>query len=271
MGNVSTRWMQATTDPSEALIGFVSCLESNKNAWIEIRKNGDQDYPIMKKNPLLDNPFNWTSAYGVPRNEEEMANGQYFNNTEKDMTYNWIAAFGTEKAIEEYQKNGTITEGLMNGGGISHPVRIKDANAYRRDIIGDNYKYGYFVQYWKPKDGIKYYVVDDSIDDVFVICFDDGPVDKTKAIIRTARFLAAYADKYPANPKVEEDNGIWKVGVAYEHYGYIKVTKDEAATEQEAIEVARKKLDEITIVELENITEPLAETMEIDTEGVLEM
>lgn len=272
MGNISTNWMQATTDPNDALIGLVSCVESNKNAWIEIRKNGDQDHPILITNPLLDNPFNWEPSFSVLRTEDELEGTDYLNETEKDLAYNWIGAFGTKEAIEVYQKDGTIKEGLINGGSINHPVRINDANAYRRDITGDNYKYGYYVQHWKPKAGIKPYIVDDSIDEVFVICYDDEPVDKKKALLRAARFLVKYVEiKYPANPTVKEEAGIWKVGVAYENYGYIKVTKEEAATEQEAIEVAKKKLHKISIVELEKITEPLEETKEIDTEGVLEM
>ena len=274
MGKTSTAWTQATTDPNKALIGLVSCIQNNKNAWIEIRKNGDQDYAIMKKNPLLNDPFNWTAYCCKSRNEKDMADKEYFNDTEKDLAYNWTWGYGNKEAVQAYEKDGTIKEGLLlyqSFDNIGHPVKIEDANAYRRDITGDNYEYGCFVHDWEPKKGIKRYIVDDSIDEVFVICFDDGPVDVKKAFLRAARFLAKYADKYSENPSVKEETDIWKVGVAYENYGYIKVTKDEAATEQEAIEVARKKLKTMTIYELDEITEPLEETKEIDIEGVLKV
>ena len=65
MNKTDTTWTQATTNPSEIMLGLVSCLESGKNAWIEIRKNGDQAYPVMKKNPALENPFNWEMNFVV--------------------------------------------------------------------------------------------------------------------------------------------------------------------------------------------------------------
>ena len=87
MKETYTNWTAATNNPNKAIIGLVSCLESGKNAWIEIRKNGEQDYPLKIKNPALENPFNWEIMYGVPRNEKEMMNHKYFNDTEKDLTY----------------------------------------------------------------------------------------------------------------------------------------------------------------------------------------
>ena len=195
MSKVYTTWTEATNNVSKAMMGLVSCIESGKNAWIEVRKNGEQACPIKIKNPALDNPFNWEMMCGVPRNETELMNHKYFNDTEKDLTYNWTACFGEENAIKEYQSNGTITKELFNGVGICHPVRIKDANFYRKNILGDNYEYGYWVTYWKPKKNIPYWVVDDSIGDVFTICFDDEIVDKAKAIRKAAQFMMEYADK----------------------------------------------------------------------------
>lgn len=195
MGKVYTNWTHATQNPNEAMIGLVSCLEHNKNAWIEVMKNGDQDLPIMRKNPLLDNPFNWEASYGTQRNKEEMAKHCYFNETEKDLTYNWTDCLGTKEAVEAYQKDGTIMEGLILGGSVQCPVRVEDANAYRRDIQGDNYQYGFFVTYWKPKEGIKHWIVDDRVGDVFVICYDDGPINKMAALRRAAQFMNEYADR----------------------------------------------------------------------------
>lgn len=62
----------------------------------------------------------------------------------------------------------------------------------------------------------------------------------------------------------------WKVGVAYERYGYIEVSKDEAKTEKEAIEVAKKKLENMDRDELESITEYLPFSEEIDEEAVID-
>lgn len=61
----------------------------------------------------------------------------------------------------------------------------------------------------------------------------------------------------------------WKVGVVYERYGYIAVGRDEAKTEEEAIEVAKKKLAHMSADELEGITSYLENTEAIDEEGVL--
>ncbi len=198
---ICTGWTNATVDPNKAMIGFVSCLEAGKNAWIEVRKNGDQTYPVMKKNPELDNPFNWTMMYALPRNEKEMGDHNYFNETEKDLTYNWTAAFGTREAIEAYQKDGTISEGLCKGIGICHPVKITDAEAYRKEIVGDDYKYAYYTTYWKPKNHIPYYVLDESIKDVFVVCYDDEPFDKMAALTRASDFITEYAKRMKQEEK----------------------------------------------------------------------
>ena len=196
MKETYANWTEATNNPNKAIIGLVSCLESGKNAWIEIRKNGEQDYPLKIKNPALENPFNWEMMYGVPRNEKEMMNHKYFNDTEKDLTYNWTACYGEAKAIEEYQKNGTITKEMFNGMGICHPVRIKDANFYRKNILGDNYEYGYWVTYWRAKKDIPYYIVDESIGNVFTICYNDELCDRSEAMKRAAQFMMKYAETF---------------------------------------------------------------------------
>lgn len=195
MSKVHTTWTEATTNVNKAMIMLLSCLDSGKNAWIELRKNGDQAYPIRMKNPALDNPFNWEMSYSTPRNEKEMMNYKYFNDTEKDLTYNWIACFGKEEAIKKYQNSRIIAKELFDGYGICHPVRIEDANFYRKNIIGDNYNYNYWTTYWKPRKNIPYWIVDDNVGDVFTICFNDEVVDKSKTIKKTAQFMMEYADK----------------------------------------------------------------------------
>jgi len=192
MGEVKTNWTKATTNPSVALAGLISCIEYGCNAWIEVRNNGEQEFPIMKKNPELDNPFNWTMSYGTSRNEKEMREHKYFNETEEDMTYNWTACYGEPDAIKQYQEEGIVSDGLFKGIGTCHPVRIADVEAYREKI--DGYKYGYWVTYWKPKDNIPYWVVDDTVGKVFTICYDDEPVNKSVAMRRAATFLEDYAD-----------------------------------------------------------------------------
>lgn len=195
MDNINTGWAPATADPNIAMSSLISCLESGKNAWIEVRKNGDQTHPVMMPNPLLDDPFNWEMDYGTLRIHAKLDDSQFVNETEKDLTLNWISCFGTKEAVEQYQKTGTVIEGLVLGGSISCPVKIKDANAYRRDITGDCYRYNHWVTFWKPKNGIVRQVIDDRIDGVFTICYDDRPMDKKKALIRAAQFMLAYAGK----------------------------------------------------------------------------
>lgn len=189
-----TTWTDATTDPITAIIGLISCLESGKNAWIELRKNGDQDRPVMKKNPELDNPFNWTMHYGEIRNDEKIKKSDFFNETEKDLTLNWTACFGEEQAIRNYQEKGILSKGLIQQTGICHPVRIEDANRYRKEITGDNYHYEYWMTYWIPKDKIPYRIIDTDIGKVFTICYNDEPTDKVENLQKAAQFLMDYAE-----------------------------------------------------------------------------
>lgn len=70
--------------------------------------------------------------------------------------------------------------------------------------------------------------------------------------------------------KTEERTG-WKIGVAYERYGYITVGIGEAKSEKEAIEVARNKLEKMTLEELDAVTAYLPDSEEIDDEAVIEI
>lgn len=194
MGSVKTNWTEATQDLTTAIVSLLAAIESGRHAWIEIRKNGNQEFPILKKNPVLDNPFAWESLYGTVRKDTKP--GQYFNETEKDLAKNWVACFGTEEAVQAYEQEGRIIEGLISRrGGIAHPVRIDDANAYRKQYWGEEYHYEYWKYEWAPKKGIPYEIVDESIGDVFVICTDDQAPDKMNDIRKAAKFLNEYAEK----------------------------------------------------------------------------
>lgn len=191
---IYTDWTMATNNVGRAMAGFVSCCESGKNAWIEVRRNGNQAYPMKIKNPELDNPFNWTMSYGIPRTSEIMTEHDFFNETEKDLVKNWVACFGEQVAIKKYQEEGVISKELFNGS-ICHPVRIEDADRYRREIVGDNYEYGFWATMWKAIDDTPYWVVDKSVGEVYTVCYDDEPVDKVKAFRQAAEFMAACARK----------------------------------------------------------------------------
>lgn len=138
----------------------MSCIENGCNAWLEIRKNGDQAHPIRKKNPELENPFNWTMRCSLPRTEEELKKCKFFNEMEKDLTHNWTFFFGTKETVALYQKEGIPTKELFSPtGGYRCPVRIKTTDAIRED----GYKYGYWMVSWVPKPNISYWIVDESI------------------------------------------------------------------------------------------------------------
>lgn len=192
---VHTNWAQSTTNPGTAMHGLISCLENGLNAWLELRCNDAQDFPIKIKNPALDNPFNWTMSYGTVRNEKELLEHHYFNETEKDLTYNWVACFGNKEAVQLYQEKGIISEGLINGFGICHPVKIRDSNKYRKKIAKDNYEYGYWVTFWKPIDGIPYYIPDPSVKRVITICYNYEPVNKADALRKAAEFIGRIYNK----------------------------------------------------------------------------
>lgn len=193
MDEVKTDWSTATASITEAMIKLASCLEAGKNAWLEVRKNGNQMFPIKKKNPLLDDPFNWTMDYGTVWNDNAINERHYFNGTEEDLTRNWTACYGTDEAIRAYQKDGTVSDYMFTGG-ICHPVRISDVEEYRKNNGDTGYNARYFATYWKPRDGIGYWAVDDTFD-VFTVCYDDGPVDKKENLRRAGKFLLECADK----------------------------------------------------------------------------
>lgn len=62
--------------------------------------------------------------------------------------------------------------------------------------------------------------------------------------------------------------GKWKVGVSYERYGCITV---EAETEDQAVKAAEKKLEKMTIEELDKVTEYVPDSEGVDGNFVEEM
>lgn len=61
---------------------------------------------------------------------------------------------------------------------------------------------------------------------------------------------------------------VWKVGVAYERYGYLTVLTDDNGTEDEAFRKAQAQLRGMNFDELEQITRPLENSEECDREAV---
>jgi len=178
-----TNWTQATTNLYEAIAGLLAAQANNKNAWIEEQKNGEQDFPIMIKNPELDNPFNWTMSFGVPARIE---NHQYFNETEKDLTENWTASFGEVKAIRNYQQNNKLSKNLVKGIGVCFPLRKKDFLKLRPDLPKN---FNLWFTYWKPKDEIPYRVVNKQIKSVYVVCTDNQELNEKQSLQNLKNFV----------------------------------------------------------------------------------
>lgn len=58
----------------------------------------------------------------------------------------------------------------------------------------------------------------------------------------------------------------YKVGVAYERYGYISVTAD---SEEDAVRAAEARLKAMSIDELEAVTEYMTDSEEVDADAVM--
>lgn len=191
---VKTNWTIATTNPMVAIANMIACIQEGYNAWIELRENGDQAFPIIIKNPELDNPFNWESSYGTLKNTKDLAKRDYFNETEKDLTYNWVNAFGTPEAIKAYEERGEVVEGLAMSCGVAHPLPASIAREYRKKYTGTDYDYSCWMYSWRAKEGIPYHIPDPNIGKVFTICYDDGIPDLEASLRKAAKFLSDYAD-----------------------------------------------------------------------------
>jgi hypothetical protein len=189
-----TNWTQATTDVHAAMIGLISCLDSGRNAWLEIQVNGEQSFPIKKKNPALDDPFNWTMSYGVPRNERELNEYRFFNATEEDLTRNWYCAFGDQTAHDLYVNERKVTKELFRGYGIITPVRFEDIDKWRAEQGAGPFGYSW-VTHWQPIRDIPYWIVDDSIKEVFVVCSDGKVQDRKESLRQAGEFLIKLSEK----------------------------------------------------------------------------
>ena len=192
---IKTNWATATTNPGIALAKLIECIESGHNAWLELRENGNQDFPVMMDNPELDDPFNWKMLFSVPNCSKI---DSFFNETEEDLFYNWVEVRSTKEAAELYKETGEISEGLIFGNDVNIPIRIEDANRYRREFTKDNYEYKWKT-IWTPKDNIQRIVPDTSIGKVFTICYTDEPVDRAFLMYKASDFLTHYADKLIKN------------------------------------------------------------------------
>lgn len=184
-----TSWTEATENPWAALVALVSCIHSGKNCWIEMQKNGEQDFPVMVPNPALDDPFNWTMNYGTPGAPNE--DTKYLNETQKDLTFNWTACFGEERAVEKYKRTGKLTHKAIKGMGVCFPCRKADFLKLRTDLKGWTFE-NLWTTYWEPKDKMPYRVPK-RIDRVFVVCFDDKPADSKLSLMRASAFLSEVA------------------------------------------------------------------------------
>lgn len=191
---IYTNWTTATTNYAHALSGLISAIEAGKNAWIEIRRNGDQDYPLMIPNPNLDHPKAWTMSYGTIRNEMDIINHKFLNETEKDLTNNYTTAFGSQEAVDRYYETGVLTKENFLGVGICHAVKIEDAIEYRKNDDGYS-NYRHWVYFWQPRNNA--YRIPANIDKVFTVCYDNQPVSDKKILFQKAsEFLARLAEEF---------------------------------------------------------------------------
>lgn len=198
MSDKNTSWQQATTNPYKAIAGLLSCLNAGYNAWIEIQNNDDQEFPIQKKNPALDNHSNWTMAYGCPHTDQMSDHLYDFNETQKDLTFHYDEILGTPEAILLYQKFGTVTPELFTGN-IRCPVRKEDIQAFKT-AHNAYYNPSLWITIWKPKENIPYWITDTDIKDIFVVCYNEEPADKVKSLRTAADVLNAYADNLEQTP-----------------------------------------------------------------------
>lgn len=240
------QWATATTDMSYALIDLMNCIYSGYNAWISIEKNGEQEYPIKCVNPELNDPFNWTSSYGTIGHMQN----EFINDTQKDLTENWIEVISTEMAANAYKSERKLLPGLINSNTLEKtvriPVRKEDANKYRATVSKDNYTYEIWNYSWKPKEGIPYYIVDDTIDLVYVVRYSSEKFTKTEianSLRNTASLLNHYADEIE---KKEKQQSLWDLLLSGEsECGY-----DVYDTEQDVC-ITAVPVDEKEILEAE--------------------
>lgn len=59
---IRTNWTTATTNYQEALLALQACKGSCRTCWLELRENGDQDFPIKIVNPVLNDRLRGSSV-----------------------------------------------------------------------------------------------------------------------------------------------------------------------------------------------------------------
>jgi len=252
------QWSTATTDMSHALIDLMNCIYSGYNAWISIEKNGEQEYPVKCVNPELDDPFNWTSNYSKAGHIQN----NYINDTQRDLTENWIEVISTVEAANAYKSERKLLPGLISLGDINAnnvgktiriPVRKEDANQYRATISKDNYTYEIWRYVWEAKKDIPYYIVDDTIDMVYVVRYSSESFTETE-IVNSLRSTAAVINHYASQiESKKKQKSLWEFLLSGgSKYGYdvYDVEQDVSITavpvEEREVLTAERCMDEET-------------------------
>jgi hypothetical protein len=176
--DIYTNWSQATKNINIAILAVLSASKANRKAWIELRENGDQSFPIMIPNPVLNDHFKWTMSYGIPNDELSLNNYNFINATEEDLAKNYVACFASHDVIDEYKKTGIIPDNV-SGMGICFPKkRTKDDLSW--------------TYYWKPIDNIPYRIPDPNVGLVFTVCTTDEDSSEINTLIKIEKFIHDY-------------------------------------------------------------------------------
>ena len=196
----SSSWTGATQNIQDAISGVFSALGSDRNAWAEIQRNGEQDNPIKRKNPALDDPFNWSLQCTYGPGKDEPPRTAFFNATEKDLYANWTGRyFKDQEACDHYVKTGEILPGSLKNGGVSCPVRVVDWLKTRPELDPDNWPCMDWRTIWGPRKypapEIPYWIVDERIDSVFVVMTDNTPAVRAHVLRRLAAFIDQHAEE----------------------------------------------------------------------------
>ena len=194
----SSSWTGATQNIQKAIDGVFSAL-NGQNAWIEIQQNGEQDYPVKRKNPALDDPFQWSLQCTYGAGKDEPPKTDFFNATEKDLHANWTGRyFKDEAARDHYVKTGEILPDSLTNGGVSCPVRVVDWLTTRPDLDPDNLPCKDWCAIWGPRKypapEVPYWIVDERIDSVFVVMTDNTPPVRAHVLRRMAAFLDQHSE-----------------------------------------------------------------------------
>ncbi len=197
MAKVNTSWSQASENIYQALAALFHAVDSGKNAWLELRKNGDQDYPVMIPNPDLDLIENWQELYVTTRTEEAEKDllSKVLNDTERDLIQNYTTLQVTEDEAKQYRELGVLTAKMLKANSDSTvriTVPIEKANEARRTHFNDHFDYSFFVSAWEAMPGIPYQIPDPNLPFVFTVCTDDNEPNLLWTLEQTERLLHDY-------------------------------------------------------------------------------